>query len=376
MKLDVVACICGLLIIFGEDVLCAAEDALLDVGVIAEPTAHHRTVYLNVIVQIAGVRSVAVVDPTGRTLSDAERRLGDRFRGDGFTSVRDMLSAVRPQLTIVTMEGHRAPEPVIASLEAGSHVVTEKPARTTLDQFERIAAVGRKQNRHVMLAMATRSCSPIRKARELIAAGVLGKPYSVSLLWRADQTRVRNVQWQQSRVADRKRVGGGKLIYHGIHFLDVIQYLLDEPVRENNGFVQNVGGQPIDVEDSAVVSFRFAGGATGVLSTGYYPDCGKQTEIRIWGSLGWLKVEQHECRPLQWYSTRAGQPPGVQTFDYAPEPGLYELFFRDVVNAIRRGTPPPITTAESLQALRVVFAGYRAAGSGRTQVIRLDHDAP
>ncbi len=341
---------------------------LINIGLITEPTASHRTGYLNVLAACDGVGSVSVVDPTETTFEESKRRLAGRF-GRGFNNAREMLAVVRPQLTVVTTEGHNAPAAVTAALEAASHVLTEKPSCTKLEQFERIALLAEQQKRHLMLAMATRSSAAIKKARQLITDGVIGKPYSVNLVWVADQTRLTKPAYHQSWLADRQRAGGGKLIYHGIHYLDVIQHLLGEPIREINGFTQNVGGQPIEVEDSAVLSFRFASGATGTLNTGYYLDSGKQSEIRVWGSHGWLKMEHIERRPLQWVSTRPDAPRGIQELRYADEPGLYDLFFQEAIHAIRNGTPPPITTSESLRALRTVFTAYKAVETGRTQSI-------
>jgi len=341
---------------------------LINIGLITEPTASHRTGYLNVLASCDGVRSVSVVDPTENTFEDSQRRLADRF-GRGFKDARQMLADVRPELTVVTTEGHNAPAAVTAALAAGSHVLTEKPSCTKLEQFERVARLAEKQKLHLMLAMATRSSAAIKKARQLITEGAIGRPYSVNLVWVADQTRLTKPAYHQSWLADRQRAGGGKLIYHGVHYLDVIQHLLGEPIREINGFTQNVGGQPIEVEDSAVVSFRFASGATGTLNTGYYLNSGKQSEIRIWGSRGWLSMEHIERRPLKWVSTQPGAPSGIQEFEYADEPGLYELFFQEAIDSVRYGSPPPITTSESLRALRTVFSAYKAVETGRTQSV-------
>ncbi len=346
-----------------------SNESQINVGLITEPTAHHRINYLDALASLSGVRSVAVVDHTGSTFDDSRRRLGDRFQGDGFKDARKMLATVRPELTVVTTEGHNAPAAVTAALESDSHVITEKPSCTKLEQFEQIARLAKQRKLHLMLAMATRSSAATKKARQLIADGVIGRPYSVSMVWIADQTRLTKPAYQRSWVADPARAGGGKLIYHGVHFLDVSQHLLADPIREINGFTQNVGRQPIKVEDSAVVSFRFASGATGTLNTGYYLDRGKQTEIRIWGSRGWLRLELHEGRPLQWYSTMPHAPRDVQTFDYAGEGSRYPLFFQDAIDSIRNSSPPPISTSESLQALRVVFSAYKAVETGRTQSI-------
>ncbi|HIF31791.1 MAG TPA: Gfo/Idh/MocA family oxidoreductase [Planctomycetaceae bacterium] len=344
------------------------NEKLINIGLITEPSASHRSGYLDVLASCSGVRSVSVVDPTEDTIDDAKRRLGDRFNR-GFRDVQQMLATARPELTVVTTEGHNAPAAVTAALQAGCHVLTEKPSCTKLEQFEQLARLAEQKKRHVMLAMATRSSGAIKKAKQLIADGVIGKPYSVHLLWVADQTRLTKPAYHQSWLADRERAGGGKLIYHGVHYLDVIQHLLDEPIREINGFTQNVGGQPIEVEDSAVVSFRFAKGATGTLNAGYYLGSGKQSAIRIWGSHGWLKLEHIERHPLRWRSTRPGAPEGIQEFDYADESGWYELFFQDAINSIRRGSPPPITTRESLRVLRTVFSAYKAVETGRTQTV-------
>jgi predicted dehydrogenase len=343
----------------------------IDIGLIIEPTASHIGGYLEVLAVRKGVRSVAVAVPDKATLERARRQLGGRFHGNGFLNAKEMLAKVRPALTVVTMEGVNAPAAIRAALEAGSHVLTEKPSCTKLEQFEQLAKLAEKRERHLMLAMATRSGAAIKKARRLIAAGTIGKPYSVSMVWIADQTRLTTKAYHASWLADPKRAGGGKLIYHGVHYLDVIQQLLDDPIREINGFTQNVGGQPIRVEDSAVLSFRFASGATGTHNTGYYLDHGKQSEIRIWGSHGWLRLAHLEGQPLQWYSTKPGAPREIQTFKYTDTREMYHLFFQDAIDSIRGGTPPPITTSESLRALRVVFAAYKAVATGRTQQLTI-----
>jgi predicted dehydrogenase len=340
----------------------------INVALITEPTASHRTNYLDVLASLTGVRSVAVVDHTGSTFEDSKRRLAGRFNG-GFKDARKMLKAIRPAITVVTTEGHNAPAAVKIALESGSHVLTEKPSCTSLEQFEQIADIAKQRQLHLMLAMATRSSAAIKKAKKLIENNVIGKPYSVNLLWIADQTRLKNPAYHKSWLADRKRAGGGKLIFHGVHYLDVIQHLLGEPIHQINGFTQNVGGQPIEVEDSAVVSFRFASGATGTLNTGYYLDRGKQSEIRIWGSHGWIRLEHQERHPLKWYSTQPDAKRGIQNFNYAGEAGLYDLFFQDAIDSIRHGSPPPISTSESLSALRVVFGAYKSTETGRTQTL-------
>ena len=342
----------------------------INLGLIMESTASHISGYLEVLAARKGVGSVAVAISDKAMLENAKLKLGNRFYENGFTDAKQMLAKVRPVLTIITTEGAHAPAAIRVALEAGSHVLTEKPSCTNLEQFEELALLANKKKLHLMLAMATRSGSALKKAHQLIADGTIGKPYSVSMVWVADQTRLTAKTYHQSWLANPNRAGGGKLIYHGIHYLDVIQHLLNDPIREITGFTQNVGGQPIRVEDSAVVSFRFASGATGTHNTGYYLNKGKQSEIRIWGSHGWLRLAHLENKPLQWHSTQPGAPRGIQEFKYTDLRETYHLFFQDAIDAVINKTPPPISTDESLRALRVVFGAYKASATGRTQRIK------
>ena len=367
MRATSIALILSLITIGSIEIHAAKPNTPINVGLIMEPTASHISGYLEVLTARKGIRSVAVAVPDKATLKNAKLKLGNRFHGNGFMNAKQMLAKVRPALTIITTEGAHAPAAIRAALEAGSHVLTEKPSCTKLEQFEELALLANKKKLHLMLAMATRSGSALKKARQLIADGTIGKPYSVSMVWIADQTRLTTKAYHQSWLADPNRAGGGKLIYHGIHYLDVIQHLLNDPIREITGFTQNVGGQPIRVEDSAVVSFRFVSGATGTHNTGYYLDKGKQSEIRIWGSHGWLRLAHLEGEPLQWYSTRPNAPRGIQEFIHTDTREMYHLFFQDAIDAVGNKTPPPITTNESLRALRVVFAAYKAVATGQTQ---------
>ena len=367
MRATSIAFILSLITIGSIEINAAKPNNSIDVGLIMEPTASHISGYLEVLAARKGVRSVAVAVPDKAMLEKAKLKLGNRFYGNGFMDAKQMLAKVQPALTVITMEGINAPTMVRAALEANSHVLTEKPSCTKLEQFEELAMLANKKRLHLMLAMATRSGSALKKARQLIGTGAIGKPYSVSMVWIADQTRLTTKAYHQSWLADPKRAGGGKLIYHGIHYLDVIQHLLNDPIREITGFTQNVGGQPIRVEDSAVVSFRFASGATGTHNTGYYLDKGKQSEIRIWGSHGWMRLAHLEGEPLQWHSTRPSVPRGMQEFIHTDTREMYHLFFQDAIDAVRNKASPPITTDESLRALRVVFAAYKAAATGKTQ---------
>ena len=344
----------------------AGSEEHISAGVLTEATGGHLRSYLQGFASARGVGRVAVSDPTGKKFDQAKSILGDRLEGL-YRSHREMLQKARPKLVVVTLEGHHSPPAIRMALEAGCHVITEKPGCARLEDFEPLVTLAQSQKKELMLAMSTRVSQAIQKARELIRKGYLGKPYSATMDWIADQTRLTRPEYHRLWVASKAKAGGGKLIYHGIHYLDVLQYLIEDRIDRISAFCENVGGQPIEVEDAAVVTFRMRGGLVGTLNAGYYLDRFYQNQIRLWGSKGWMHLDLPSGDPLKWYSTHPDAPREVQLFYYQDDPNLYGTLIQTAVDFTRGKAPPPMTAEECLHLMRVIFAGYRSAETGRTQ---------
>ena len=346
------------------------KHAPIDVGFISEPTASHRRSYLRILAKCDGVQRVAVVDPTGKTVDESKRLLGNRFAYAG-TDLKQVLGNLRPTLTVITLEAHHTPAAIEQALHLDTHVLTEKPACIERPQFDRVVELAGRRHRQVMLAMSTRSSPLIKRARELIQKNFLGKPYAATMDWVADQTRLKNLDYQASWLSFKKRAGGGKLIFHGIHYLDIIAFLINQPIHHISAMCANVGGQPIEVEDAAIVNFQTREGLLGTLNTGYYLDRGKQNQIRIWGATGWIELQMLPERRMYWSSSHPDAPQGIQELTCPPRPDLYELFFREAIAFTRGRGEPPITTTESARALNAVFGSYKAAAHGQTQTLEI-----
>jgi len=346
----------------------APDHAPIDVGFVTEPTASHRRSYLRILGKCDGIRRIAVVDPTGKTVEESKRLLGSRFAYAG-KDTKQVLANLRPALTVITLEAHHTPAAIEEALRLHSHVLTEKPACVDRAQLNRIATLADNHRRQLMLAMSTRSSPLIQRARTLIQENFLGKPYAATMDWVADQTRLKNPDYQASWLSFKNLAGGGKLIFHGIHYLDIITFLVNQPIRHISAMCANVGGQPIEVEDAAIVNFQTDKGLLGTLNTGYYLERGKQNQIRIWGAHGWLELQMLPERRMLWSSSHPDAPRGVQEVTCPATPSLYELFFQAAIAFTRGLGDPPITTAESAHALDVVFCGYQAAENGQTQTL-------
>jgi predicted dehydrogenase len=220
-----------------------------------------------------------------------------------------------------------------------------------------------------MMAFANRSHAPVREARRLIKAGKLGKVYAVEVHLITDQARLRSADYRKSWFCSKARAGGGQLIWVGIHWLDLALFVTGLKIKQVAGFAGNVGGQPIDVEDSAALSMRFDNGTFGTMLSGYYLDGGYQSFVQVWGEHGWLKLAAVEEQPLEWYSSKDVKAAKVERFTYRKGERGYLNFLKSCVRASAGLEDPPISGEEGLHVLRSIFAFYEAAKTGRTQTV-------
>jgi UDP-N-acetyl-2-amino-2-deoxyglucuronate dehydrogenase len=339
------------------------------VGLIIEPESAHKDAYLTALAQTEEAGSVAVADPTGKSFEQAKKLLGPKLDAGTFKDSKEMLAKTMPQLALVTLPAVDSPATIAAALEAGCHVLSEKPACVRAEDFEPLVKKAQQKHRHLMLALANRLHAPIQEARKLVRNGALGKLYGAEVHLIADQTRLKNPEYRKLWFASKARGGGGHLLWLGIHWLDLMQYITGKSVQQVAGFIANVGGQPLDVEDSAVLALRFEGGLHGTMHSGYYLDKGYHSHLVLWGEHGWLRCAPVEEQPLEWYSAKGNDKPQMQRFEYPKGERGYTPFVRAAVRAAAGMEPPPITGEECLLVLKAVFAAYRAAESGKVQTV-------
>jgi len=350
----------------------AKTDELIKVGVITEPSGSHLGSYLKSLAGCQGIEQIALADETGETFGQARSILGGRFaKLRTFREYHEMIKVIKPDMALVTLQAHRMPSAIRIALEGNCHVLAEKHPCVRIEDFEPLVRTAESKQRHLILAFANRFSPLVKKAKELVQSGLLGKLFGTDVYLIADQTRLKNPEYQQSWRALKDKAGGGHLVALGIHYLDLVQFITNDKVRQVCGFSQNVGGQPIEVEDAAVAALQFENGMVGTLHSGYYLDHSYHTQIVIWGSQGWLRFNLIEKTPLRWYSSAAGSPTQVQSFSDTTDflSNQYLPLVQAAVNAARGIEQPPLNGAEGLQVLKAVFGFYSAAKTGSTQII-------
>jgi len=354
--------------------LAAVEHPPTCVALVTHEGGAHVSQYLTAIRDLDRIHDAVVVDEDGSVFDQAREVLNSKLRGT-YDSVDAMLQHHHPVMAIVTGSGRRAPGLIRPLLNSGIHITAEKPACINPDDFAALVALADANSAHLMLALGNRLKPWVQDARRICRQDGIGTLYAIRGMTLADQTRIWNADWTHQPWAFKKSEGGGgHLIWLGIHWVDLILYLTGDHITEVQAMAPNVGGGPIDVEDLALVNFRMASGTHGSLVSGYLLDRWYQQDMAIWGSGGWMRYHiQHngtaEYNELEWHGTQPAMnenPDRTFKYDEAIGDGGYTPLVRATLRAALGETAAPITGAEGLEALRVIFAAYESAHTNRT----------
>ncbi len=343
----------------------STEKPLADVALFTHADGPHLPGYIDALAKTTEVGKVYLCDPDGSTEETVRNGVGAKFAA-AYKTPAELFQSNKPLVAVFAMEAVLAPPAIQAALDAGCHVLAEKPASIRPADFVPLVATANAGKQQLMLALTNRLEPVVLEARRIIQAGEIGKIYGMELHTIADQTRVKSAGYQKSWMSQKCRAGGGHLTWLGIHWLDLAMYLTGSRITHVAGFAGVVGGEPIDTEDSAAMSLRFDNGTFGTLTSGYYLDRGKHLFAKIWGSQGWLELNYGTGNPLEWYTIKGPQP---ETHRYTPSQPASSLhgMLRHLIRTASGKESPVLTPDDSLYVLQTIFAAYQAAESGHTQ---------
>ncbi len=151
-------------------------------------------------------------------------------------------------------------------LEAGKHVISEKPIGSTAEDVARVVDAARQNGRRIGVMYQNRFHPLSQEARRIIQSGAIGRITSCEARLITSQVRFRNPgHWLFKKDVS----GGGILSWLGCHYLDLLRYVTGAEITGVSAMVDTLSGESIDVEDVASVTLRFDAGFLGSLQAGY-----------------------------------------------------------------------------------------------------------
>lgn len=212
---------------------------------------------------IADLEDVRVT-AASRTNAEALNAFTKQYGGVGYTDYRDLLADSNVNAVVIATPHHLHTNIVLEASNAGKHILLEKPMAPNLEECTQMIEATRKAGVRLMLGHVNHFVPSYRKAKELLASGELGEIVLGLSTMSKDWTYENRQAWHLDRAQ-----GGGVWMTVGIHALDRLVWLVDQPVeRVSAQLSTRFHDQQSD--DAGLIFLRFAGGATGtVVSVGY-----------------------------------------------------------------------------------------------------------
>ena len=189
-------------------------------------------------------------------------------------------------ICICTPSGTHAPL-AIEALNAGKHVVLEKPMALDTAQCDEIIAAAERNQKHITVIAQMRTAPDIVRAKQLLQKGALGQIIMAQL----HMCYFRPITYYQGSWRGTKKMdGGGALMNQGIHGVDILRNLMG-PVKQVKSVVRTLL-HDIEVEYAAVASLEFESGAIGVITASTATAPGYDRELRIYGTRGGMEFKE------------------------------------------------------------------------------------
>lgn len=246
----------------------------------------------------------------------------------------------------------------MACLRAGKHVLMEKPLANCEQECLEMIRLAEEQKRVLMVAYCMRYNPLIRRLKELLSGQVYGEVFHVSI-WTEQFTRADKGHW----LCDAKLLGGGQFFSHGCHYVDLLLWMLGEPVSGSH-MGTNLGTPWREREGTSDAVIKFTSGAIGYHG-GTWGARGTRLKWSIHAhcTAAMLELDLIGQRLLLHRGGKEEELTAAGSMD-ASNPKVFERQMEHFLDCIETGTNPETHGMSALQSLRVIWRMYEAEEKG------------
>ncbi len=245
----------------------------------------------------------------------------------------------------------------LAAARAGKHVLCEKPVSLSLEQGEEMIRVCREAGVVLQIGHHLRCDSAALKTKELIDAGVLGRPTFMRFRQAHDWGGSKTVRGVFGSLAHS---GGGTLLDNGCHMMDLARYFGGD-VREVYANIATLGFD-IEVEDTSVANLTFASGALGSVENAWTAT-GWEQAFWVYGTEGAVEYSNRTGILTHRFRSSPGTSFGEPDVSHTTFGGLDAHVATEIafMEAIRGERVVVCSGEDGLEAVRLVLACYESA---------------
>lgn len=258
----------------------------LKIGVIGcGSIAQHR--HLPEYAANAQVEIVAVCDIN----EERAKKTAEKYGATAYTSYEELVKSGTVDAVSVCTPNYLHAPISIAALEAGLHVLCEKPMAISQKEAEDMIAAANASGKKLMIAHNQRFVASHQKAKQLIESGEIGKIYSFRTAFGHPGPEGWSADGKESWFFQKEKAFIGAMGDLGVHKTDLLRYVLGEEITEVGAFIETSAKSFADVDDTAVCVLKTESGTIGTLAASWSYVGKEDNSTIIYGEKAILRLE-------------------------------------------------------------------------------------
>jgi UDP-N-acetylglucosamine 3-dehydrogenase len=307
------------------------------------------------------VELVAFSDP----VIERAQEYADTYGARAYSDYETLLKEEKPDaVSVCTPNIFHAPA-AIAAMNAGAHVLVEKPMAATEAEALAMIEAAKKNNVYLMVGHNQRLMPPHVKAKEILDSGRLGRVLTFRTAFGHPGPEGWSIDGRESWFFREKDAIMGAMGDLGVHKSDLIRYLLDDEVADVSAFIGTLHKEGTTVDDNATCVLRMKSGAIGTLTASWTYYRGEDNSTVIWCENGTMKIGTDPVDQviveLRNGNVERYEVGGISTNKRQLASGVIDAFVDSIINK----TPPSISGEEGLRSLKVILAAFESQASGK-----------
>lgn len=304
----------------------------------------HAYSYASQLKRLPGVEFTAIFD------DDVERgkKAAERYSVEHYANQEEFL-AQDIDAVVICSENNRHKEMVLKAAKAKKHILCEKPIATNLEDAKEMIQVCEEEDVILQIAYPVRFSSPMRELKEMIDRGELGE----IVAFRTTNRGQNPGGW----FIDEEQSGGGAVLDHTVHMVDIMRWYLGEEIVEVEAIIDSYFHE-VSIDDAGILTFEFE---SGVIAS-HDASWSRFAEYPTWGDatievIGTKKTVYADA--FQEHFRKYG--PNEKSLEFVPFGNDMDFgLIRDFVECVQEEREPFITGYDGLKSLEVSLAAYES----------------
>ena len=343
-------------------------------------TGNIASVHLDAYKNVEQAEIVAACDINPETLKNAAEQYGIK---NTYSNITDMIKNEDLDTVDVCVWNCNHAKCAIEALNAGLHVLCEKPMAASAKEAQEMIDAAEKNNKLLMIGFVLRFDDETKIAKDFIDNDYLGDIYYSKAVY------LRRHGAPGGWFTDKSRSAGGPVIDLGVHVIDLTRYLMGKPkalsvfastenkLKNRPHLKTTVGWTPkdakpddvYDVEDFGIAMIKYEGNKTTLLETSYSINGESVTKKELYGTKGGMNLNGQGSKI---YTEVNGFLADItpDTANYIYSDNMFEAEMRHFVDCCLNGTKCIATSEDGLEVMKILDAIYESARTGHEVIIK------